>query len=72
MNAETVTMAKNRELCLYQPTLMEAERLMDEGSMGVDVPVATNDPGAEQDANEFVAFTAFGGVGAAARAKTSA
>ena len=72
MNAETVTMAKNRELCLYQPTLVEAERLMGEGSMGVDVPVTTDDPGAKQDANEFVKFAAFGGVGTAARAKTNA
>ena len=58
MNVELTRVATNRELRPYQPTLAEAERLMDEGSNGVDVPVATNDSGAEQDENEFTVFTA--------------
>ena len=49
-----MTMAKNHELGPYQPALVEVKRLMDEGSMGVDVPLATNDSGAKQDSNEFV------------------
>ena len=72
MNAEPMKGVTNRELRPYQPTLVEAERLMDEDPNGVDVPVAINDPGAEQDANEFMGFTAFGGVGTAARAETNA
>ena len=65
-------MAKNSEFGPYRLTLVEAERLMDEGSMGADVPVATNGSGAKQDSNEFVVFTALRGAGMAARAKANA
>ena len=44
---------------------------MNEGSNGVDVPVATNNPGAKQNSNGFVVFAVFGGVDTAARDKTS-
>ena len=71
MNAEPMKVATNREPRPYQPTLAEAERLTGELSIGVGVPATTNDPGAEQGANEFVVFTAFGGVSTAARAKTN-
>ena len=62
---------KNPELGPYQLTLVEAERLMDEGSTGMDVPVATNSSGAKQDSNEFVVFAALRGFGTAARAKAN-
>ena len=71
VSVETMTMAKNHELRPYQPTLVEAERLMNEGSKGVDVPVATNDPGAKQNSNEFVVFAVFGCVDTAARDETN-
>ena len=64
-------MAKNRELGPYQPALMEVERLMGEGSMGVDVPVAINGSGAKQDSNEFVVFAALRGVGTVATSKAN-
>ena len=37
------------ELRPHEPTLMEVERLKVEGSEGVDVPIAVNDPSAKQN-----------------------
>ena len=71
INAETMTMAKNRELGPYQPTLMEVKRLVDDGSTGMDVPVATNSSGAKQDSNKFIVFAALRGVSTVARAKAN-
>ena len=71
MNVELTGVATNRGLRPYQPTLVEAEWSMNEGSKGVDVPVATNDPGAKQNSNEFVVFAVFGCVDTAARDETN-
>ena len=43
---------QNRELCPHQSTLVEIERLEGEGSERVDVPIAVNNPGAEQNPDE--------------------
>jgi len=43
---------QNCELCPHESTLVEIERFEGEGSKRVDVPIAVNNPRAEQNPDE--------------------